>query len=425
MNIIEDAKKGISNFAIQKVSKSENIPIEVLSEKIADGRVVIPLNLHKRNRKKFRIIGIGEGLRTKINANIGSSPDRISLKEERKKLMIAISLGADTVMDLSTGGDLERIRKMVLEESVIPVGTVPIYEAVCRTARRNKTVDEMDKEELFDIIENQLYQGVDFITVHCGVTIKVIETLERLGRVTDIVSRGGSFLAKWILHNKKENPLFEEYDRLLKIAKKYDACLSLGDGLRPGCLQDATDIVQIEELSVLGELAKVSLKENVQVMIEGPGHIPLHQVESNVVLEKSMCNNAPFYVLGPLVTDISAGYDHITAAIGGAVAAWKGADFLCYVTPSEHLGLPDQKDVEEGVIAMRIAAHAADIAKGIENAPKWDLTMSKARKNLDWRTMESLSLNKNRFQEKRKHRKSKFSKTCSMCGKFCAIRDKI
>jgi len=422
MTQLEWAKKKKITNEMRKVAHDEDLTPEYIRSCIAEGTVVIPVNLKHHRRNKLRIVGIGKGLRTKVNANIGSSPDRVNLAEEKSKLDAAIKAGADTVMDLSTGGDIGEIRRMVLERSILPVGTVPIYQAACETARKGKKISKMDIDGIFRMIKQQAEEGVDFMTVHCGVTRRIVETLRRSRRITGIVSRGGAFLAQWIVYNNKENPLYEQFDRLLDIAYKYDVTLSLGDGLRPGCLADATDEVQIAELSVLGELAKKARERNVQVMIEGPGHVPLHQIETNVLLEKSLCKGAPFYVLGPLVTDVAAGYDHIACAIGGAIAAASGADFLCYVTPTEHLRLPGVDDVTEGVIATRIAAHAADVAKGIKGALNWDIQMSKARSSLNWKRQERFSINPEKFRAERKKSKPKDVRVCTMCGEFCAMR---
>lgn len=422
MTQLEWAKKKKITSEMRKVARDEDLTPEYIRSCIAEGTVVIPVNLKYHKRKRLRIIGIGKGLRTKVNANIGSSPDRVNLTEEKSKLDAAIKAGADTVMDLSTGGDIGEIRRMVLERSILPVGTVPIYQAACETARKGKKISKMDIDGIFRMIKQQAEEGVDFMTVHCGVTRRIVETLRRSRRITGIVSRGGAFLAQWIVYNNKENPLYEQFDRLLDIAYKYDVTLSLGDGLRPGCLADATDEVQIAELSVLGELAKKARERNVQVMIEGPGHVPLHQIETNVLLEKSLCKGAPFYVLGPLVTDVAAGYDHIACAIGGAIAAASGADFICYVTPTEHLRLPGVDDVTEGVIATRIAAHAADVAKGIKGALNWDIQMSKARSSLNWKRQERFSINPEKFRAERKKSKPKDVRVCTMCGEFCAMK---
>ncbi|MFQ5866546.1 MAG: phosphomethylpyrimidine synthase ThiC [bacterium] len=422
MTQLEWAKKKKITREMRKVAADERLTPEYLRSCIAEGTVVIPCNVNRRQGNKLRIIGIGKGLRTKVNANIGSSPDRVSVVEEKSKLDAAIEAGADSVMDLSTGGNIGKMRSMVLERSILPVGTVPIYQAACETVYKGEKIGKMDVKVIFRIIEQQAKEGVDFMTVHCGVTQRIVETLRRSGRITGIVSRGGVFLAQWIMDNNGENPLYEQFDRLLDIAYKYDVTLSLGDGLRPGCLADATDEVQIAELSVLGELARMARERNVQVMIEGPGHVPLNQIEANVLLEKSLCGGAPFYLLGPLVTDVAPGYDHIACAIGGAVAAASGADFLCYVTPAEHIRLPDVNDVTEGVIATRIAAHAADVAKGVKGALNWDIQISKARKSLNWKRQERFSINPKKFRQERKKSKPKDARVCTMCGEFCAMR---
>ncbi|NIM02952.1 phosphomethylpyrimidine synthase ThiC [bacterium] len=422
MTQLERAKNKKITTEMKRVAGDEGLTPEYIRSCIAEGTVVIPVNIKHHRRNKLRIIGIGKGLRTKVNANIGSSPDRVNIMEEKNKLDAAIKAGANSVMDLSTGGDIEKIRKMVLQRSVLPVGTVPIYQAACETARKGKKISEMSIDRIFGIIEQQAEQGVDFMTVHCGVTRRIIETLRKSKRITGIVSRGGAFLAQWIVYNNEENPLYEQFDRLLDVAYKYDVTLSLGDGLRPGSLADATDEVQIGELSVLGELAERAREKNVQVMIEGPGHVPLNQIEANVLLEKRLCKGAPFYVLGPLVTDVAPGYDHIVCAIGGAVAAASGADFLCYVTPTEHLRLPGVDDVTEGVIATRIAAHAADVAKGIKGASDWDMQISKARGSLNWKRQERFSINPEKFRQERKKSKPKDARVCTMCGEFCAMR---
>src|SRR3989339_1566035 len=358
MTLIEQAVKKQSSGIIEEAARQEGVGVDAILSGIADGSIVIPRN---KNRALKKIVAIGRGLRTKVNANIGTSPEHVSLEEELSKLDAAIRAGADAVMDLSTGGNLAAIRRAILEKCPVCVGTVPIYQAACETVKKGMDVRQMDAEHLFAVIEEQAREGVDFMTVHCGVTRDVTAVLERQKRLVGIVSRGGALLARWIAANGKENPLYEQYDRLLEIAYRYDVTLSLGDGLRPGCLADANDGAQVAELSLLGELALRARRANVQVMIEGPGHMPLDEIQPHVVLAKRLGHNAPLYLLGPLVTDVAAGYDHITGAIGGAIAASAGADFLCYVTPAEHLSLPSVDDVYQGVIASRIAGHAADI----------------------------------------------------------------
>jgi len=413
------AKDGVLTPEVKYIAKKEKIDPSHLAEMMAKGRVVIPANT---NHKDLEPCGIGEGLLIKVNSNIGTSSDQIDLEEELDKLKVSVEAGADTVMDLSTGGDLNLIRRKIIGASKIPIGTVPIYQAVIETVGESGGLIHMTVDKLFEVIERQVSDGVDFVTVHCGLTLEGLEMLKSQGRDLDIVSRGGAFLTTWMLHHEKENPLFEYYDRLLSIAKKYDVVLSLGDSLRPGCLADSTDRAQIHELMTLGHLNKLAWEEDVQVMIEGPGHIPLHEIETNIKLEKSLCNNAPFYVLGPLVTDIAAGHDHIACAIGGALAGWAGADFLCYVTPSEHLSLPSVDDVREGVIATKIAAHAADIARGNKLAMEPEKKMGKARKELDWEKQMDLALDQQKARKYRANRPPEEKDVCTMCGKFCAIK---
>ena len=415
---IELAKKGIITDEVKQVALDEGIEPEALSKDIAKGFSVISRNANH----DITPLGIGRGLKTKINANIGTSKDRISLDEEMQKLDVLIQYGADAVMDLSTGGPIRDIRRLLLRKSSISVGTVPIYEAVAKAAEENGTISKMSVDNLFDAIEGHAEEGVDFVTVHCGLTRKTIETLREDGRILDIVSRGGAFLVEWMIYNDRENPLYEHYDRLIELARKYDLTLSLGDGARPGCLSDATDRTQINELVTLGELRDRAVEAGVQVIIEGPGHVPLNQVELNIQMQKEICKGAPFYVLGPLVTDIAMGYDHIAAAIGGAIAGAAGADFLCYVTPSEHIRLPNSEDVKEGVIASKIAAHAADIAKGIKGAIDVDNEMARRRKALDWNGQIELSLNPERVKSWRSEVPPTESHVCSMCGEFCAIK---
>ena len=420
MKQLEVARAGMTSPEMQYVAEEEGVDPEIIRDGIARGTIVILAGLR---RTHARPTGIGAGLRTKVNANIGTSPDKVNLENERAKLLAAVESRADTVMDLSTGGDLWEIRRMVVENSSVPVGSVPIYEAAVRMSRRRKRVVDMTEDDLFAAVEAHLEDGIDFITVHCGVTLAAIARLRRQSRITDVVSRGGAFLARWMAYHERENPLYEQYDRLLEMAKVYDAVLSLGDGLRPGCLADATDRSQIEELLTLGELVDRARRAGVQVMVEGPGHIPLHEIEMNVRLEKKLCGEAPFYVLGPLVADCAPGYDHITGAIGGAIAAVAGADFLCYVTPTEHLGLPDVEDVHQGVLAARIAAHAGDLAKGVSGAQTLDDRVSRARKAFDWESMIALSLDPQGARAIRERcGASDDEHKCTMCGEFCAMR---
>ena len=418
MTRIELTKKGIITDEIKEVALSEGISPERLAADIAEGLTVIPRNINHN----IKSIGIGKGLRTKVNANIGTSKDKVSFDDEMEKLDILVKYGADAVMDLSTGGPIKDLRRLLLSKSPISVGTVPIYETAVIAAENYGRISKMTTDDLFRIIENHAEEGVDFVTVHCGLTRKAIERLKDEGRVLDIVSRGGSFLLEWMVYNDKENPLYEHYDRLLEIAKRNDVTLSLGDGLRPGCLEDATDRSQIEELLTIGELRDRALESGVQAIIEGPGHVPLNQVEMNIKIQKEICKGAPFYVLGPLVTDIAMGYDHIAAAIGGAIAGAAGADFLCYVTPAEHIRLPNIEDVKEGLIASKIAAHAADIAKGIPGAIELDRKMARCRKNLDWNGQIELSFDPEKVRQWRSDVPPTEQEVCSMCGEFCAIR---
>ena len=417
MTQLELAREGIISPQMDMVAQAEGVDAEFIREGLAKGTVIISANL---GHSGCSPCGIGQGLSTKVNANIGTSSDFSDVVTELAKLQMAIDSGADTVMDLSTGGDIPAIRRAIIAASTIPVGTVPIYQAGIEAINKHSAIVKMTADDLFAVIEEHGRDGVDFITVHCGVTQSAIDRLKQQGRVADVVSRGGAFLIGWMLHNERENPLYEEYDRLLEIARRFDMTLSLGDGMRPGCLADATDRAQLEELLTLGELVQRAQQAGVQVMVEGPGHLPLNQIETNVRLQKAVCHEAPFYVLGPLVTDIAAGYDHITGAIGGAIAAAAGADFLCYVTPSEHLSLPDIEDVRQGVLASRIAAHAADIAKGVKGAAELDKEMAMARKKLDWEKQVELSINPER--SRRVHgRYASAGSACSMCGEYCAM----
>lgn len=419
MTQLEAARKGKITPEMEIVARDERIDIDLLVRRVAEGTVCIPKNV-RRDFASPR--GVGRGLRIKVNANIGTSTTYPDLKDEIIKLNAAIEAGADAVMDLSTGGDLTSIRKVILDRCPVPLGTVPIYETSVNVANERGAITRITADDLLDVIERQAKQGVDFMTVHCGITKESIKRLRDQGRVTDVVSRGGAFLVKWVIVNDKENPLYERFDDLLAIARDYDVTLSLGDGFRPGCTADATDRAQIQELVILGELVKRAREAGVQTMVEGPGHVPLDQIAANMMLQKRLCEGAPFYVLGPLVTDIAPGYDHITSAIGGSIAAMNGADFLCYVTPAEHMGLPTAKDVKEGVIASRIAAHAADIIKGIPGAKEWDLEMSKARKARDWNKQIELAIDPVRAKELRDQRSGGSDDVCSMCGELCAMK---
>jgi len=418
MTRIELARKGIVTDEVKAVAEAEALPADQVMQGLSQGTVVIARN----SQHEIVPLGIGKGLRTKINANIGTSKDRIFYTEEMAKLDVLVKYGADAVMDLSTGGETRELRRALMAKSPVAIGTVPIYEAVVEAVEKHRHIAKMSVDDLFSVIEDHARGGVDFVTVHCGVTLKAIERLKEDTRILDVVSRGGAFLLEWMIYNGCENPLYEHYGRLLEIAKRYDLTLSLGDGFRPGCLADATDRSQLEELITLGELRDKAVAEGVQVIIEGPGHVPLNQVETNVRIQKELCKGAPFYVLGPLVTDIAMGYDHIAAAIGGALAGAAGADFLCYVTPAEHIRLPNIDDVREGVVASKIAAHAADIAKGVPGALERDRRMARCRKTLDWEGQIALSLDPERVREWRGQAPPQLTEVCSMCGEFCAIR---
>jgi len=395
-----------------QAARKEGLDPEVVRQGLVAGTLVVPANPGHRGLSPT---AIGQGVRVKINANIGTSPHDVNLEKERAKLAAALRYGADAVMDLSTGGPLDELRTALLSQCPAPFGTVPIYQVMTEA----KSLDEVRGDWFLEMVEHHAQQGVDFVTVHCGVTRKAIPLLKK--RVTGVVSRGGAFLVAWMRRNRRENPLYEHYDRLLEIARAHDVTLSLGDGLRPGCLADATDRAQLHELKVLGELTQRAWDKGVQVMVEGPGHLPLSAIKKNVRLQQKYCKNAPFYVLGPLVTDVASGYDHIAGAIGGALAATAGASFLCYVTPAEHLKLPEVEDVIDGVVASRIAAHAADLALGIPGAADWDLQMSQARRALDWPTQLKLSINPDKAQHYRELSQAKEDQ-CTMCGKFCAMK---
>ncbi len=419
MTQLESAKKGIATRLIKQIARLEGLPVTQLLQYIKDGRAVIPNNSCHKIKKPC---GVGFRLKTKINANIGTSTDKPNLKEEIKKLETAVRYGADAVMDLSVGGDLGKIRRQILRRSPVPVGTVPVYEIAVAAHKEHKDFLKFDIKDILSVLEAQAKEGVDFFTIHAGVTRESVEALNKKTRLMGIVSRGGAMIAAWMKREKKENPFFEYFDEILDIAYTYDVTLSLGDGLRPGSVLDATDEAQITELKILGELAHRSRKRNVQVMIEGPGHVPLDQIQKNILLEKKFCDGAPFYVLGPLVTDVAPGYDHITSSIGGALAASFGADFLCYVTPSEHLRHPSNEDVREGVVASRIAAHAADIVKGVKGAIDWDRQMSVARRKRDWNKQIKLSIDPDKARSYRLSSKPKDADVCTMCGKYCSIK---
>ena len=413
------ARQGIITEAMQLVAKQENVTEEFIRQGVAQGTIAICCNI---NHKNLQPCGVGQGLKVKVNANIGTSSSFPCIEPELVKLQAAIEAGADSVMDLSTGDNITASRRAIIANSKVMVGTVPIYQATVETIKKRGAVVEMTKDDLFDVIRMQAQDGADFMTLHCGINRNVIKTLIDEGRIMDIVSRGGSFITGWMLHNDAENPLYEYFDEILDICEEYDVTISLGDGLRPGCLADATDRAQIQELLNLGELTQRAWQRGVQVMVEGPGHVPYNQIAANIQLQKRICHNAPFYVLGPLVTDVAPGYDHITGAIGGTLAAVSGADFLCYVTPAEHLGLPDLQDVREGVIASKIAAHAADLARGNVDAWTWDNAMAKARKELNWEKQLSLAMDPIKAREYRNKKNKSTEEACSMCGEYCAVK---
>lgn len=419
MTQLESARKGIVTDQMKRVADEEGVDVEMLRTGISEGKIILLSNVRRPDVKP---VAIGQGLRTKVNANIGTSRDHADPEVEQEKAEQAWKAGADTLMDLSTGGDIDGIRRKIIATVPIPIGTVPFYQAAIETVAKEQRLVDMDAEDLFRVIEKHVLDGVDFLTVHCGVTLLSKERMEAEGRRMDVVSRGGSFHIAWMVSQSKENPLFEQFDRLLEIAHACDAALSLGDGFRPGCVADATDRAQIQELIVIGELAQRAQKAGVQVMIEGPGHVPMDQITTNVMLEKKLCHGAPFYVLGPIVTDIAPGYDHITSAIGGAMAASAGADFLCYVTPSEHLRLPTAEDVWEGVMSSRIAAHAADLAKGLPGASDWDRRMAASRKKMDWEGQIREAIDPERARRLRESSLPEDEDVCTMCAEFCAIK---
>lgn len=415
---MEAAGNGIVTPELEIVAAKENRSVKELLPLLASGKMVIPANIH---HSALSPNGIGRMLKTKINVNLGVSRDCKDYDLEMEKVMRAVSLGAESIMDLSSHGDTEPFRKKLCEECPAIIGTVPIYDSVIHYKRDLGTLSAKD---FIDVIRLHAENGVDFVTLHCGITRKTIEQIRNGGRRMNIVSRGGSLVFAWMSMTGEENPFYEYYDEILEICRKHDVTISLGDACRPGCLADATDGCQIEELIRLGELTERAWKKDVQVMVEGPGHVPLDQIEANMKVQETICKGAPFYVLGPLVTDIAPGYDHITGAIGGAVAAWHGAAFLCYVTPAEHLALPNVDDVHQGIIASKIAAHAADIAKGVLGARERDDRMAYARKNLDWDSQWLEALDPKTAKIIRKSRKPEedHADTCSMCGKFCAVR---
>jgi len=414
---MDAARKGILTKELLAVAKKEQMEPEKLVKLVAAGQVVIPAN---KCHTCLDPNGIGSALRTKINVNLGTSRDLNDLDMELQKVNDAVAMGAESIMDLSSFGDTQKFRRKLTAECPAIIGTVPIYDAV---VYYHKPLREITSEEWLQIAEMHAKDGVDFLTIHVGINKNTAERFKKMKRLTNIVSRGGSIIFAWMEMTGQENPFYEHFDRLLDICQEYDVTLSLGDACRPGCLEDATDVSQLEELLTLGELTRRAWEKNVQVMIEGPGHMPLDQIAANMKIQQSVCKGAPFYVLGPLVTDVAPGYDHITAAIGGAIAASAGASFLCYVTPAEHLRLPNRDDVKEGIIASRIAAHAADIAKGIPGAKEWDRKMAQARARLDWEEQFSLAIDPEKARRYRAESKPEKEDTCSMSGNFCAVKN--
>lgn len=420
MGLMDELKRGLAGEWLEAAASAEGMPAEELACRVLDGRAVIPANVARRGR--IRPVAVGEGLSTKVNANVGTSESISDLPAEIEKLEEALAAGADAVMDLSTGGDLARVRATLLERCPVPLGTVPVYEAAVEAAGRGGSIESMPADELIAVVRRHAEQGVDFQTIHAALTAKQAELAASSGRLTGIVSRGGALLSAWMGATGAENPFFERFDEVLAICAEHDVTLSLGDSLRPGCLADAGDEPQMRELAILGDLVLRARDAGVQVMVEGPGHVPLSEVAEQMRAAKRLCHEAPLYVLGPLVTDLGAGHDHVTAAIGGAVAAAAGADFLCYVTRAEHLCLPDAADVHDGVIAARIAAHAGDVAKGVPGARAADDAMARARKALDWGAQFGLALDRRTPRRLRAERLGTTGPECSMCGSLCAMR---
>lgn len=414
---LDAARKNIITKEMEAVAKYENMDVNVLRELVANGKVAIPAN---KNHKCLKPYGVGFKLKTKINVNLGTSRDCLDLDVEMEKVMAAVNMGAEAIMDLSSYGDTQKFRCKLTNECPAMLGTVPIYDAV---VYYNKALKKITSQEWIDIVRMHAEDGVDFMTIHCGINKNTAERFKAHKRHMNLVSRGGSIIFAWMELTGNENPFFEHYDQILDICNEYDVTLSLGDACRPGCIHDAGDISQIEELVTLGELAQKAWDKNVQVIIEGPGHMPINEIKANMQIQQSVCKGAPFYVLGPIVTDVAPGYDHITSAIGGAIAATYGACFLCYVTPAEHLRLPTVEDVKEGIIATKIAAHAADIGKGLPGAKDWDYEMSEARRNLDWNKQFELAMDSEKANRYRAESTPAKEDTCTMCGKMCAVRN--
>jgi len=415
---LQSALQGEITPEIEQVARQEGVTPEFIRQGVAGGSIVIPRN---RNRDGIVPVAIGAGLKTKVSASVGLYGSTCNIAMEVAKIKAAVQAGTNAIMDLSVSGDIDAMRKETLAATPTPVGTLPLYQALAEAAEKYGSTTKMEEEALFDVIERQAAAGVDFLALHCGTTMDVVERAKKEGRIDPLVSYGGSHLIGWMVHNQRENPLYENYDRVLEIARKYDVTVSLADGMRPGCLADSLDGAQVQELVILGEMVRRAKEAGVQVMVKGPGHVPVNQLKATVTLQKSLCKGAPYFVFGPVVTDIAAGYDHISAAVGGAISAWAGAEFLCYVTAAEHLGLPGVEEVREGVIAALIAAHASDLAKNIPGAAQWDLEISRARKELNWEKQIELAIDPERAGKLKKERSGDSSAGCAMCGKYCAM----
>lgn len=418
MTQLSSALKGLVTPEMEQVAANEGVTPEYIRQGVAEGTIVIPRNSGRQN---ISPTGIGKGLKTKVSASVGMYGSEATIAGEVAKIKAAVDAGTDSIMDLSVSGDIDAMRRESLAVTPTPLGTLPYYQAVAKAAGKYGSSLKMEVEELFEVIERQAEDGVDFLALHCGTTMEIVERAKREGRIDPLVSYGGSHLIGWMVHNRQENPLYEYYDRVLEIARKYDVTVSIADGMRPGCLADSLDGAQVHELVVIGELVRRAREAGVQVMVKGPGHVPLNQLKATVTLQKSLCKGVPYFVFGPIVTDIGAGYDHISAAIGGAISAWAGAEFICYVTPAEHIGLPNVDQVREGVVAARIAAHAADLAKGLPGAAQWDLELSQARKALDWQKQVELAIDPQKAEYMRKTRSDDTVVGCAMCGKYCAM----
>lgn len=418
MTLLESAVQGKITVEMEQVAMREGVSSEFVRRGVAEGTIVL---LGSSRHQDVRPVGIGKGLRTKVSASIGLYGEKSGIDAEADKIYAAVEAGSDAIMDLSVSGDIDRMLKKTLETTPAPVGTLPLYQALAEAGRKYGSSTKMETEELFEVVERHAALGVDFLALHCGMTMRIAERAKNTGRIDPLVSYGGSHLIGWMAANKKENPLYEHFDRVLDIAKKYDVALSFADGMRPGCLADSMDAAQVDEMAALGELVIRCREAGVQAMVKGPGHLPLNKLKETVMLEKNLCHGAPYFVFGPLVTDIAVGYDQINAAIGGALSAWAGADFLCYVTAAEHVGIPDRDQVREGVIAARIAAHAGDIAKGLPGAREWDLKLSTARKELDWDRQMKLALDPVQAKKMRDARRGSGESGCAMCGKYCAV----